>query len=98
MAEIQFTGRARAQLKHIFRYVHEEFGNAALIRLENALLRKLEIISRTPSAFPKYVESTETRRVVVNSKTLLYYRFEGSMVYITAVKSSYQNYSPEDFS
>lgn len=70
---IVWTKTSELTLDEIVDYIRNEFGEFVAKKYYLDVLETVDDIKINPELFPIYQEKTETRKAVINKKTILYY-------------------------
>ena len=82
--EIVWTAFSEISLLEIVEYIDKDFGTLVAENYYFKVLETVENIEITPSLFPIYQQSTDTRKAVINKKTILYYKIVEEKIMLLA--------------
>ena len=72
--KIVWTKFSETSLLEIVNYIEIDFGNLTAEKYYSKVLETVDNIGISPELFPVFQSSTETRKAVINKKTILYYK------------------------
>ena len=72
--KIVWTAFSEISLLEIVEYIEKNYGTLVAENYYFKVLETVENIGINPTLFPIYQQSTDTRKVVINKKTILYYK------------------------
>ncbi len=98
MFEVVFSKRAKLQLKQITAYVEQKFGKKTAKRTLSLIKEFEQRVSIYPEIHPVFDQTTQTRRAVLKGRMLAFYQVHETQIIVTALLTSYQDYSGEDVS
>lgn len=71
-------------LDEILNYIVNEFGNLIAENYYFDVIQTVDGIEIQPEMFPVYQQNTQTRKAVINKKTILYYKIIENNVFLLA--------------
>jgi plasmid stabilization system protein ParE len=71
--KVVWTKTSELTLDEIVDYIRNKFGDLVAEKHYFDVLETIDDIKINPELFPIYQENTETRKAVINKKTILYY-------------------------
>jgi plasmid stabilization system protein ParE len=71
-------------LGEILNYIESKFGNIVADNYYYDVMQTVEGIENHPEMFPIYQNNTETRKAVINKKTILYYKIGENYIFLLA--------------
>ena len=72
--KIVWTNFSEVSLLEIVNYIENDFGSLIAEKYYFKVLETIDDIELNPELFPIYQHNTETRKAVINKKTILYYK------------------------
>jgi plasmid stabilization system protein ParE len=72
--KIVWTKFSETSLLEIVNYIENDFGNLTAEKYYSKVIETVDNIEIRPKIFPVFQSSTETRKAVINKKTILYYK------------------------
>lgn len=81
---VVWTANAALSLNDIIDYIEKDFGNLIAEKYYFKVIETIEDIEINPQLFPVYQQNTETRKAVINKKTILYYKIEQDNIMLLA--------------
>lgn len=82
--KIIWTDFSEQSLDEIVDYVENKFGLLFSKKHYLDVIETVENIRINPNLFPVYQNDTETRKAVINRKTILYYKIQDQNIYLLA--------------
>jgi len=71
-------------LDEILNYITSKFGNLVAENYYSDVIQTVDGIEIQPEMFPVYQQNTETRKAVINKKTILYYKIFENNIFLLA--------------
>ncbi len=81
---IIWTKFSEISLLEIVDYIEVDFGILVAEKYYQVVLETVEAIEINPELFPIYQNQTETRKAVINKKTILYYKIAENNIMLLA--------------
>jgi hypothetical protein len=82
--KIIWTKTSELTLNEIIDYIENKFGSLISYNYYFDVLVTVNDIEINPELFPIYQHKTETRKAVINKKTILYYQIKEENIYLLA--------------
>ena len=97
-ATIEFTPSSARQLRENLAFVKSKFGLKTEQRVLMNIKQSFRRIEDAPESSQLVFPELGVYRALVYQRLMFFYRISDGVVVITAVKNTYQNYSPEEVS
>lgn len=81
---VVWTKTSELTLDEIVDYIRNKFGPLTSEKYYYDVLETIENIKNNPELFPIFQDKTQTRKAVINKKTILYYQIEMESIYLLA--------------
>jgi len=81
---IIWTKTAEITLNEIIDYIENDFGILVSEDYYSDVVETIKDIKNLPELFPIYEPRTDTRKAVINKKTILYYKISDDKIYLLA--------------
>ena len=95
---LEFTRQAQRDLNSILDSIEINFGERVALEISQALYAMLAKLPEWPEFGTAVSGEPNLRRLVFRKRTVVYYQLAEDKIIVTAVKSTYQNYTPKDIS
>lgn len=82
--KVVWTRTSELSLDEILNYIENEFGKLVAENYYFDVIQTVDRIEIQPEIFPVYQQNTETRKAVINKKTILYYKILEKNVFLLA--------------
>ncbi len=82
--KVVWTKTSELTLDEIVDYIRNKFGSLISEKYYFDVLQTIENIENDPELFPIFQDKTQTRKAVINKKTILYYQIETDTIYLLA--------------
>lgn len=82
--KVVWTKTSELTLDEIVDYIRNKFGALIYENYYFDVLQTIENIENNPELFPIFQDKTQTRKAVINKKTILYYQIETDTIYLLA--------------
>lgn len=82
--KVVWTKTSELTLDEIVDYIRNKFGSLISENYYFDVLQTIENIENNPELFPILQDKTQTRKAVLNKKTILYYQIETDTIYLLA--------------
>ncbi len=82
--KIIWTKTSELTLDEIIDYIESKFGILVSEKYYSDVITTVEDIKNNPELFPIYQIQTETRKAVINKKTILYYQIQDANINLLA--------------
>lgn len=82
--KIVWTKTSEVTLTEIIDYIENKFGILISEKYYYDVLKTVDNIEENPELFPIYQHGTETRKAVINKKTILYYQIQKENINLLA--------------
>lgn len=77
-----WTRTSELSLDEILNYIETKFGKLVAENYYSDVIQTVEGIEIQPEMFPVYQQNTETRKAVINKKTILYYKILENNIFL----------------
>lgn len=81
---IIWTKTAEITLNEIIDYIENDFGLLVAESYYSDVVETIKDIQNLPELFPVYQLKSDTRKAVINKKTILYYKISDDKIYLLA--------------
>lgn len=81
---VVWTKTSELTLDEIVDYIRNKFGSLISEKYYFDVLQTIENIENNPKLFPIFQDKTQTRKAIINKKTILYYQIETGTIYFLA--------------
>lgn len=82
--KIVWTKTSEVTLTEIIDYIEDKFGVLISEKYYYDVLKTVANIEENPELFPIYQQETETRKAIINKKTILYYQIQKENINLLA--------------
>lgn len=82
--KVVWTKTSELTLEEIVDYIQNKFGHIISENYYLDVLQTIENIENNPELFPVFQVKTQTRKAVINKKTILYYQIATDTIYLLA--------------
>lgn len=81
---VVWSKTSELSLDEVLNYIDTKFGKLVAEKYYSDVIQTVEGIGIQPEMFPVYQQNTETRKAVINKKTILYYKILQNKIYLLA--------------